>query len=335
MFQDPGIKKCRELHYDIWASEPDNPESGVLDRLFAEEHGGKNDRRWRRRVRRRYTVAMHVRFGSWGLTTFWKYGMVNQTMVEAITEVINARSCARQEAVAAHSRVAPTHLAPDEVAQDLDKQQREANRQARQARHKARTASSRAMREEAARQPGGMCGWCTWQSHPRRTKCLVCSKLICDRCTYFDAEERKYLLCRSCFSRRGAGPLDPEGRVKRHNQPLRCDKALDSVDDAAHPRGDLVECEDCWRWLCTRCARDDGPPNRCRGQCPELRKRQGNSGPSLLSPFNQPREQKGKGQDKGKGHKRGKKGGVTRQVVEEMQRHADELTQKGALVVAA
>jgi hypothetical protein len=56
-----GVRKCQDLHYNVWVYEADNPENGVLERLFTEEHGGKDDRSWQRRVMRRYGVAMHVR----------------------------------------------------------------------------------------------------------------------------------------------------------------------------------------------------------------------------------------------------------------------------------
>jgi hypothetical protein len=199
VLQSPGVQKCKEMHYNVWRN-------GVLERFFTEEHGGKDDRSWRRRVMRRYTVAMHVRFGARGLDTFWRYGMVTWPMLDAISVVIAAREEARRAAVAAHSRVAATHLAPEEVAEDMEQQQRQLTKQARAARHRAKTASNRARREEATRQPGGMCQWCGRQQHPCRTQCWVCEKLTCDRCTYHDSEDRKYLLCNSCFARRGSGP---------------------------------------------------------------------------------------------------------------------------------
>jgi len=265
--------------------------------------------------------------------------MVTWPMLDAISVVIAAREEARRAAVAAHSRVAATHLAPEEVAEDMDQQQRQLTKQARAARHRAKTASNHARREEATQQPGGMCQWCGRQQHPCRTQCWVCEKLICDRCTYHDSEDRKYLLCNSCFARRGSGPLEVEGRVVQHSKPSRCDKALD--DMTGHVNGsDLVECTECYRWLCALCARDDGPPHRCR-VCPEVSKRQGNlQGPSLLSPFSG-RQGKGKGEKNkgGKGNEKGKgkkgKGKVTHEVAWQLQDFANELTQKGASAAAA
>ena len=335
VLQSPGITKCKEMHYNIWANELDNPENGVLERLFIEEHGGQDNREWRRRVQRRYNVAMHVRFGARGLRTFWKYGVVTEQMLDAIRVVIRARQEARREAVAAHSRVAPTHLAPAEVAQDMDKERQKANQRARRARHQATTAKNRVRREDAARRPGGACAWCYRQQNPYRSECLVCEKLICDRCTYWDSEDCKYLLCNVCFQRRGhSGPLEIVGRVDRHPKPSRCDKALDADDMTGHVEGGvLVECVECCRWLCARCACDDGPPHRCR-LCPELQRRSGGViGISLVNPL-RPGD---RGCNQGKGGQQTRKGKgkrITRDVAEWWQQHADELTAKGALVAA-
>ena len=62
--------------------------------------------------------------------------MVTWPMLDAISVVIAAREEARRAAVAAHSRVAATHLAPEEVAEDMDQQQRQLTKQARAARHR-------------------------------------------------------------------------------------------------------------------------------------------------------------------------------------------------------
>ena len=101
--------------------------------------------------------------------------------------------------------------------------------------------------------------------------------------------------------------------------PSRCDKATEAGDSTGHIEGDLVECVECYRWLCTACVRDDGP-QVCRS-CPEVSRRQGNyAGLSLVNPRG---NAKGKGKGKGKGMGKGK---VTQEVVQELFERAGRLT---------
>ena len=341
VLRSPGIKKCMEMHYNVWASEPDNPENGVLAEYFITAHDSKDDRKWRRRVMRRYSVAMHVRFGSMGLKTFWAYGMIDKVVLDSVKAVLEARKEARRNLL--ESRVASEHLAPEEAAaaeRRMDEDQHRRTQQARRARHSAKSAQNYALRREAAAQLGGACHWCTKQSQPHRTRCLVCMHLVCDRCTYQDSEGTWYLLCRSCETRRGSGNLEEAGRVARYPKPSRCSKAHGPSDPDHY--GNLVECEECCRWICVACARDDGPPQVCR-QCPERMRRQGQlKGPSLVNPCRNTgqgkgdvqgkgKRQQGKGEKGGKGGKR--KGPLTMGVAMAMTDYARELTEQGGGVV--
>ena len=46
--------------------------------MLREEHSGQANRDYRRRMVRRYHVAMHKRFGRFALETFWVHGVVGK-----------------------------------------------------------------------------------------------------------------------------------------------------------------------------------------------------------------------------------------------------------------
>ena len=245
-----GIKKCMELHYNLWISEPDNDEGRNLQNIFVQEHKGKDDRKWRRRCMRRYAAAMDTRFGYRGLQTYWCYGMVDEKICEAIVAVAAERKRIREQALAGHSAgysagaasssgaasnssaapalpaahpaptpggVASARPAPSPAGMD-ESLHRETLR-ARKARHTAKSASNYALRRTAGQQPGGPCALC-WTMATIRTRCLVCHAVVCDACAYVDEGGTRYLLCRACEARRGSGSLDVPGRVSRHPMPL-------------------------------------------------------------------------------------------------------------------